>query len=249
MSAKTKLAELNLESEVHNFLVCTRTHAHLVVSAEKVQFKGLALLAAWEAIATADPESSHWLDLWRQEISESPIAGIDASAPAPGSEEKKAYSRVENGLKRVLNTAIEHWAPGKRLGGLHFEAATTSTVLFRLIDRSFSSVKSVASPGGYEVFLLALIELFEQAIAALGASPKARFDWQAEISRLLPGGPADSKTLADANSSRKPMERITDDDRTARVATVNQVLMHLRRMAAKMKRYLKNRSSQTVRRV
>jgi hypothetical protein len=141
-------------------------------------------------------------------------------------------------LRKVLKATCNHYFPDVAIANLSLAVSSSSSTLLRLINRSFKALKSVAPPAGYEVFLLTLIETFEQSLPSSGDELRSRLAWQSEIRRRRLGGPAQTKTLADIKPVKERMKDLSDFSGPCRQDALSQLLKLLKRLVTKMSKHL-----------
>jgi hypothetical protein len=252
MKTSEKSKKLDLKADAIDFLSKTERYSKLVEAPRKVEFKCLALLAAWEATAKADVEACQWLRCWRNECAaihpHKPaltLADTSATPDCPrtprlsSADEKKAHTRVREGLKRVMKATLAYYFPGEETDDTLFEDYSSSSILFHLIERSFGSIKKIAHPEAYEIFILTLIETFERSLPSSVEELRSRLEWRSEIGRRRLGGAAPTKTLSDLKTVQDRSGSPSQTSRSCQETALSQVLEGLHRVVNEMSRLLR----------
>jgi len=249
-------AELDLPAKTHAFLRQSEKYAALCASPKKVEFKLCALLAAWEATALHDSKACYWFDLWQKHcrshhpgkprrtladpLERPPLcARWHISQP----EEAKAYATVHNGLQRVFKATLSQYSLPDRVGVYCDEITGVSAVLLEMIRASFKTAKSFACPEGVEVFLLTLIELFEQSLGTDEDTLFSHKAWLSEIRRRRLGGPPETRTLADVVPAEVRLKRQNALPEEERIEIIGSVVSSMRRIMKGVQLYLERQTT------
>jgi len=242
---------LNFPKKILEFISQTDKYAALCYSPKRTEFEFCALLAAWEATALHNSKASRWVAIWQQRCRKrhQGKAGRTLADPVsrkplserwhiPPEEKTKAYTRVKDGLRRVFKATSHHYYPGERGDVPLATGADDPAVLFQKIQASFHTAKKFACPEGLEVFLLTLIELFEQSIGTEEDKLRARKLWRAEIRRRRLGGAPDTKTLADIAPADIRLARQKAFSNEERNEILRKMLLSMRAIMKQLDSYL-----------
>lgn len=225
-------------------------YAALCGSPKRVEFKFCALLAGWESTALHDSKASHWHELWQQHClarhrGKSGRTLADPIAESPRSkqrrlaaeEEARAYAQVKEGLRHVFNSTLHHYFAENDAEASLAEGSNESAILFQKIGDSFKLPQSFSRPEGLEVFLMTLIELFEQSLVNKDDLFSSKI-WRSEIYRRRLGGLAETKTLADVASPEIRLERQNAVSESERSEILQQMLSSMREITKQLHSYL-----------
>lgn len=246
---------LDFVQKVDAFIGQTEKHLALCYSPKRTEFKFCALLAGWESTTCHDSEAAHWFDVWQEycrkrhhgKLGRTLADPVNASPhskrwPVPPEEETKAYSKVRDGMRRVWKVTLHHYYPGKYDDLSLTTGMDEAAILFRKIHASFRSGKAFASPEGLEVFLLTLIELFEQSLGTDEEKLISRKLWQSEIRRRRLGGSPETRTLADVAPAEVRLERQKAFPEKERTEILREMLLSMRRITKELRSYLEKQT-------
>jgi hypothetical protein len=225
-------------------------------SLERIEFKFCALLAGWESTALHDSKASYWFDLWQERCRKrhrgkagrtlaDPVTAASESGHrhVPGDERIKAYKRVRDGLRQVFKRVLDHYYPEGR-DHLSLAAGTSdSAVLFQKVGDSFKSAAALAGPEGLEVFVLTLIELFEESLGTHQDSLISHKAWLSEIRRRRLGGSPETRTLADVAPADVRLDRQNAMPEQKRIEITRKMLSSMRQITGALESYLEKRTS------
>jgi hypothetical protein len=236
--------------KIEDLIEFAEKYAALCGSPKRVEFKFCALLAAWESAALHDSKASHWYELWQQHClvrhrGKSGRTLADPIAESPRSkqrrmsadEEARAYAKVKEGLRHVFNSTLHHYRAENDAEASLAEGSNEPAILFQKIRDSFELPQSFSSPEGMEVFLMTLIELFEQSLVNKDDLFSSKI-WRSEIYRRRLGGLAETKTLADVASPEIRSERQNVFSETERTEILQQMLSAMREITKQLHSYL-----------
>jgi hypothetical protein len=249
-------SHVNYHQKIHDLIAQAEKYAMLCDSPKRVEFKLCAFLAGWEATVRHDSKAWHWFALWqgfcrkRHRGKTGRTLGDPVKAPSlserwhvPQEEEAKAYKSVRDGLRRVFEVTLSHCCPTGRENLCLMTGTDEPAILFQKIRDSLESGKSFATPEGFEVFLLTLIELFEQSVGANDSSRYAHEAWLSEIHRRRLGGSPETRTLADVAPAQVRLERQNAFSEKERTKILRTILSAMRQLAEKLGSYLEKCTS------
>jgi hypothetical protein len=160
----------------------------------------------------------------------------------PQEEEKKAFTKVRDGLRQVFKATLDHYYPGNH-SDLSLKTETHEpAILFQKIRASSRAARSFASPEGLEVFVLTLIELFEQSLGTKEDNLVSRKLWLSEIHRRRLGGLPETRTLADVAPAEVRLERQNALSEKTRTEILRKMLASMRQIMKKLQGYLAKRT-------
>lgn len=244
-------ANLDYSQIIHHFIGQTEKYVALCYSPKRTEFKFCAFLAGWESTACHNSKASHWFDVWQKYCrkrhhgkTERTLADPVKANPlseqwrVPREEKAKAYTKVRDGLRHVFKVTFNHYYLGKRTDLSLMTGKDEPAILFQKIRSSFRSAKLFASPEGLELFLLTLIELFEQSLGAKEDNLFSRKVWLSEIHRRRLGGSPETRTLADVAPAEVRLERQNAFSEKERREILRKMLSSMRQITKELQFYL-----------
>jgi len=248
-------AELDLPAKARAFLRESEKYAALCASPKRVEFKVCALLAAWEATTLHDSKACYWFDLWQKHCGKHHPGKPGRTLADPiekpplctrwhiaQPEAAKAYATVHNGLKRVFKATLSQYSIPDGAGTYCDEINGVSAVLLEMLRTFFRTAESFACPEGVEVFLLTLIELFEQSLGTDENNLFSHKAWLSEIRRRRSGGPPETRTLADVAPAEVRLKRQNALPDEERIEIIGSVVSSMRRIMKDLQLYLEKRA-------
>jgi hypothetical protein len=246
---------LDFQHKISVLVNQTKKHLALCYSPKRTEFEFCALLAAWESTTLHDSKASHWLDVWQKYCHKrhhgttgSTLADPVENQPlserwhVTQEETLKAYATVREGLRHVFKTTLDHYCSGECSILSLSEGTDIPAILFQSIRAAFKTTKSIASPEGLEVFLLTLIELFEQSHGAAENNLFSRKVWHSEIRRRRLGGSAETRTLTDVAPVAIRLERQRAFPEKERNEILLAMLSSMRQITKELQTYLRKRT-------
>jgi hypothetical protein len=240
---------------VYDFIDQTDKYLALCGSPSRTEFKFCALLAGWESTACQDSKACHWFEIWQRHCRKrhrgktgrtlaDPVEGAPLSERWHVSQEEqtKAFTKVKDGLRQILKATLNHYCPGQPTDLFVAPRSEDPAVLLQLIHASIRNAKAFANAEGLEVFLLTLIELFEQALGAQEDKLRSRKFWLSEIHRRRLGGSPETRTLADVAPAKIRLERQNAFPEKERVDILKKMLPSMRRIAKELQICLDKRN-------
>ncbi len=242
----TSIDQLDIHRKIEDLFIQTERYQQLCLSPKRTEFAFCALLAAWETTTLQESTASRWRDVWQDHCRKRHHGSVgktltDSVKARPGvteEERTKAYATVAAGLRRVFKATLKHYALGEAEEQSLVNGSDPQSVLFQTITTSFKTAKSLADPAGFEVYLLTLIELFEQSFGTDEASLYSRKSWLGEIRRRRLGGSPESRTLADVAPVAVRIERQNAMSEKERIETLQTMLSTMRYILADLTTYL-----------
>jgi hypothetical protein len=251
--------QLNFPSRIRAFLGQAEKYATLCPSPKRIEFQLCALLAAWESISLQDSEASHWFELWQKHCRThhhgktrrtlaDPVEKLPLAARwhIPALETTKAHLTVKGGLRRVFRATLDHYSFPERDGPSLMGSTATPAILFEKIRASFKTGKSFACPEGLEIFLLTLIELFEQSLGTDEDDLFSHAIWLSEIRRRRLGGPPETRTLADVAAAEVRLNRQNALPEKERIEILRNMVSSMRRIMKELQSYLEKRTISSI---
>jgi hypothetical protein len=242
---------LDFPDKVASFIGITENHLSLCYFPKRTEFKFCALLAAWEATARGDSKAAHWFDIWQTHCRKLHHNKVGRTLADPVNSEPfakrwrisreetaKAYAIVKVGLRCVLKTTLDHYSSEECNSVSLAEGTTSSAILFQLIHLSFKTAKAFACPEGFEMFILTLIESFEESLGADQDEHVAHKVWLSEIRRRRLGGTPETRTLADVAPAAVRLERQNALPEEERLGILRKLLITMRQITKELRSYL-----------
>ncbi|MHB1422149.1 MAG: hypothetical protein ACYC3I_02910 [Gemmataceae bacterium] len=249
-TSASERGHINFGRKVDDFIDRAEKYAKLRNSPKRLEFMFCDLLAGWESTARRDSKASCWFEVWQPYCRRrhrgkagrtlaDPVKAnpLPKRRQVPHEEETKAYAKVREGLRNVFKATLRHYYPESPAEASLMTGTDEPAILFQKIRASFRSPKSFASPEGLEIFLLTLIELFEES---LGTEDDlfSRKAWRSEIQRRRLGGSPETKTLADVASPEVRLERGNTFPEKERTKILQRMFASMRDITNEFRSYL-----------